>query len=93
MGWSKDHGRQRRTSETRNLQALKEAGKLFHLTCRVVLDSLQLPPMGLLLGRQELPMGLLLGPQLGPSWDCSITRVMFKQCIRKATYVKPMNDE
>ena len=33
---------------------------------RVLLDSLQLPLMGLLLGHQLLPMGLLLGRLLGP---------------------------
>jgi len=65
-GWSEDHGRQRRTSETRDLQAQKEAGKLFQLTYRVLLVSLQLQRMGLLLGCQLLPMGLLLGHLLGP---------------------------
>ena len=38
------------------------SGKLFHLTRRVLLHSLQLPPMGL----QLLPMSLLLGRLLGP---------------------------
>ena len=64
--WSEQRSWQLRTSETRDLQTLKEAGKVFHLTRRVLLDSLQLPPMGLLLGRQLLPMSLLLGRLLGP---------------------------
>lgn len=40
-----------------DLKALKVARHVLHLTRRVLLDSLQLPPMGLLLGR-------LMGPQL-----------------------------
>jgi hypothetical protein len=60
---------------------LKEAGKVLHLTRRVLLDSLQLLTMGLLLGRQRLPMGLLLGRLLGrnsASWDYNITPAMLK---------------